>query len=101
MNLVKLITDQFSGDTMDKLSGLLGADRSNVSTAVSAAVPSMLAGVLGMASDDDGARKLSNTLSLVDTNTAGDFKRSLEGDTGSIVQKGNNLLGSLFGSNTR
>ena len=101
MNLVKLITDQFSGDTMDKLSGMLGADRSTVSTAISAAIPSMLAGVFGMASDDDGARKLSTTLSSVDTNTAGDFMRSLGGDTGSMVQKGSNLLGSLFGGNTR
>ena len=101
MNLVKLITDQFSGDTMDKMSGLLGADRNTVSTAVSAAVPSILAGLLGLASDDDGARKLSNTLNSVDTNTNGDFMRSLGSDTGPIVQKGGNLLGSIFGSNTR
>ena len=101
MNLVKLIMDQLSGDTMDKLGGLLGADRSNLASAVSAAVPSMLAGIMGQASDDDGARKLSNTLSSVDTGTADDFMRSLGGDTGSILQKGSDLLGSLFGGNTR
>jgi hypothetical protein len=101
MNLVKLITDQLSGDTMGKLSSLLGADRSTTACATSAAIPSLLAGILGMASSDDGARKLSSTLNSLEPGGAGEFMRSLRADTGLVAQKGNGLLGSLFGSATR
>jgi Bacterial protein of unknown function (DUF937) len=101
MNLVKLVMDQLSGDTMGRLSGLLGTDRSTAASAATIAVPSMLAGLVGMSSDDDGARKLGATLGSIDTSGAGDFVYSLGSDAGSLAQKGSNLLGSLFGRGTR
>lgn len=100
MNLVKLVMDQLSADTMGKLSGLLGTDRSTAASAATVAVPSMLAGLVGMSSDDDGARKLGATLGSIDTSRAGDFIYSLGSDVGSLAQKGSNLLSSLFGSGT-
>jgi Bacterial protein of unknown function (DUF937) len=101
MNLVKLVMDQLSGDTMGKLSGLLGTDRSTAASAATVAVPSMLAGLVGMSSDDDGARKLGATLGSIDTSGTEDFIYLLGSDVGSLAKKGSNLLGSLFGSGTR
>ncbi len=101
MNLVKLVMDQLSGDTMGKLSGLLGTDRSTAASAATVAVPSMLAGLVGMSSDDEGTRKLGATLGSIEAVGTGDFIYSLGSDVGSLAQKGSNLLGSLFGSGTR
>jgi hypothetical protein len=39
MNLVKLITDQLSGESINKLSSLLGADSESTAAAAHAAVP--------------------------------------------------------------
>ena len=55
MNLVKLITDQLSGEALNKLSSMLGADSDSTTMAARAAVPSLLAGLAGLASHGIGA----------------------------------------------
>ena len=98
MNLVKSILDQLSGSALDKLSYGCGADTETTRTAAAAAVPAILSALAGMASTDSGARKLASA-----TRTAsiwamlGNLAKMLGGDSGSLVQKGGNLLGSLLG----
>ena len=97
MNLVKLITDQFTEETLGKLSGLLGTDSETTSAAATAAVPALLSGLAGMASRGEGAKKLADVLSGVDAGTMGNLAHALGGDTGGLMQRGTGLLGSVFG----
>jgi hypothetical protein len=97
MNLVKLITDQISSDTIGKLSALLGINGETAQSAVGAAIPSLLAGLGGLVSQDDGVRKLTGVLNSLDDSTFGSLDRQLHGDASAMLQKGNSLLGSLFG----
>jgi hypothetical protein len=97
MNLVKLITDQISSDTIGKLGLLLGIGGESAKSAIGAAVPSLLTALGGLASQDDGVRRLTGVLNGLDDSTFGSFDRQLHGDTSAMLQKGNSLLGSLFG----
>jgi hypothetical protein len=100
MNLVKIIFDLlFSGDVLGKLSSFLGLSTEATKKAASAAVPSMLSGLAGLASSEDGAQRLASTLNSLDTSSIGNLGRSLGGDPTSLTQKGGSLLSSLFGDN--
>lgn len=97
MNLVKMIEDQLSGDSLNKVSSLLGTDPEATSTAASAAVPTLLSGLANLASNANGAGQLSKVLSGFDTSGIGNFANLLGGDSSSLLNKGSGLLGSLFG----
>src|SRR6187431_3060561 len=97
MNLVKLITDQLSDQTLGQLSGLLGTDNTTADAATTAAVPALLSALAGMASNSDGARKATSVLNGLDVSSVGNFANMLGGNSGSLLQKGGGLLGSLFG----
>jgi hypothetical protein len=97
MNLVKQILDQLSGSALGQLGSLLGTDTETTERAATAAVPSLLSALSGLASTDDGARKLTNTLEGLDTGGLGNIAQMLGGNSGSVLSKGNSLLGSLFG----
>jgi hypothetical protein len=97
MNLVKQILDQFSGSALGQLGSLLGTDAETTERAATAAVPSLLSALSGLASTDDGARKLSNTFENFDTGGLGNIAQMLGGNSSTVLNKGNSLLGSLFG----
>lgn len=99
MNLVKLITDQFSDETLGQLSGLLGTDSETASSAAAAAVPTLLAGLAGMASRGEGAKKITDVLSGIDAGSMGNLASLLGGDRDSLLQRGMGLMDALFGSN--
>jgi hypothetical protein len=100
MNLVKQIVDQLSGDTIGKLSALLGLDRESAEYASTAAVPALLSGLNGLASRDEGAKKLASLLAGIDPAAMSDFTQMLGGDTSGLLQKGMGFLSSLFGEST-
>lgn len=97
MNLVKLVTDQISSDALAKLCSVLGIDRDVAESAISAAVPTLLAGLGGLASQEDGMRKLTTTLGSLDDSMFGSFDRLISSDTNALRQKGGGLLNSLLG----
>jgi hypothetical protein len=97
MNLVKQITDQLTGGALAQLSSLLGTDEETTERATTAVVPSLLSVLGRMASTDDGARKLTNTLGGLDTSMLGNITQALGGNASSFLGKGTSLLGSLFG----
>lgn len=97
MNLVKLVADQLSSETMAKLGTMLGIDEEKVESAVGAAIPSLLSGLVGLSSQDDGIRKLTSALGSLGGDTFSNFGRALSGDANALQQKGSSLLGSLFG----
>jgi Bacterial protein of unknown function (DUF937) len=97
MNLVNQIMNQLSGDALGKLSGLLGTDGETTEQAASAAVPSLLAGLAGLASQAGGPQKITTALGNIDTSTLGNLAHMLGGNSDSLTQKGGSLLSSLFG----
>lgn len=97
MNLVKMIEEQLSGDSLKKLSTAVGADPESTGAAASAAIPTLLSGLVSQFSSADGARRLSNVLGGIDANGMGNFANMLGGDSSALLGKGSGLLGSLFG----
>jgi hypothetical protein len=97
MDLSKLIQDQLSGDALGKLSSLLNTNSDATRKATSAAAPSILAALTGLAADDEGARKLAATLGGLAPTHQQSLTHALAGDNGSLVQTGGNLMSSLFG----
>ncbi|MCI0357935.1 MAG: DUF937 domain-containing protein [Planctomycetaceae bacterium] len=107
MDLVKLVTEQLSGDVLRSLGSLIGADSESTREAAGAAVPALLSGLAGMAQTDDGARKLASTINNLETsvpgglgalgNLAGMLGGDAGGDASSVPSLGGRLLSSLFG----
>lgn len=98
MNLVELIEGQLTGETIGKLSSLAGESEAKTQSAVGAVVPSLLAGLSGLASKG-GAGKLVSALSSVTSESHGNPSEVLAAQPSQVLEKGNNLLGSLFGEN--
>lgn len=98
MNLVKLINDQLSTESLGQLSSLLGVDSESTEAATGAAVPALLAGIAGLATQEDGIRKLSTALDGLGDGMFGNFQRMLSGDTNAMRESGSRLLGGMFGA---
>src|SRR6187399_1410210 len=98
MNLVESILNQVSGDALGKLSSLVNSDGNTTRSAISAAVPTVLASLAGLAGNKDGANKLASALGNLDTKGLGDLSGMLAGGAGDLVQKGGGLLSSLLGN---
>jgi hypothetical protein len=98
MNLIRMLEEQLSGDTLDKLSSEVGADPDKTARAASAAVPALIGGLARLASNQDGIRKLSSVLGNVDAGDLGNISQ-LSGDTGNWINKGMGWLNSLLGDN--
>jgi hypothetical protein len=97
MNICKEIIDQLPADGLNKLSSLIGSDSETTSYAISAAVPALMSGLAGLASREDGAKKLTNAIGQLGSVDMGDFARNLSGDANSLAQNGTSLLHGLFG----
>jgi hypothetical protein len=99
MNLIRMIEEQLSGDTLDKISSVVGADPDRTARAASAAVPTLLASLAKLVSNQDGVRKLTNVLGDFDSSAIGNVAQLVSGGSEGWINKGTSLLGSLFGDN--
>src|SRR6478672_6665379 len=97
MNLVDLIKSFLSGDVLSKLSGLLGLGEDKTKAAVGAAVPALLAGLTSQASTPGGADKITRAMEGLDPGMLNNLGGMLSGGGGSMLDKGKDMLGSLFG----
>ena len=103
MNLVDLVKDQLGSNGLTRLAETLGTSRDNTSTAVNAAVPTLLTALGSVASTRDGARDLAAAVGSVDDRVLDNLPQSLSGGGRSglnLVDMGTKLLGSLLGGNT-
>src|SRR5215472_11248062 len=96
INLVALIMQFLTPDRVGRIASALGLDRSNVQTAVGAAVPGLLAGLNNVATQPGGAQKLADAAKQ-QTGTLANFTNTLGGSGQSLVDKGSQLLSSLLG----
>lgn len=100
IDLVSLIKQFLTPDLVQKLARTLGVDATQAQTAVSGAVPALLAAVAGSAAQGGGAQLAE----AVNQQASGlDSFAGMLGDSSqtSLVENGSKLVGSLLGTNTQ
>jgi hypothetical protein len=97
-NLVSLVMQFLTPDMITRIAAALGLDRGNAETAVGGAVPTLLAGLSSVAAKPGGAQSLVDAVKQ--QSGALDSFASMIGGSGqsSFVEKGSQMLASLFGS---
>ncbi len=99
MDLVEMLLKQFGGDTLAKLSGLVGGGAGDVEKAIKAAIPTLLATLAGLVSSPAGTDKVVNALKSADTDGF-DLDSILKGGAGKsdeVAKKGTSILEGLLG----
>ncbi|HEV7767782.1 MAG TPA: DUF937 domain-containing protein [Thermoanaerobaculia bacterium] len=85
---------QLGPDTIQQLSGALGADPATTSNAISLALPALLGGLAHNASQPEGARSLDNALNQHDGSILDNLGGMLGGGSGA----GGGILGGIGGA---
>jgi OmpA-OmpF porin, OOP family len=91
MDLLGLVKDQLTSAAVGKISEFLGESSENTQSAVSAAVPTLLGGLMEKASTTDGAGSLLNLLK------DGGHDGGLLGNLGSLLGSGDGISSILGG----
>jgi len=95
-NLVSLIMQFLTPDTIARIAPALGLDRGNAQTAVGAAVPALLAALGGTAMQPNGAQRLAEAASQ-QAGTVDNLTRMIGGQN-DFADRGSRMLSSLLGS---
>jgi hypothetical protein len=84
-----------------KIASGLGLNRQRVEQAIGAGIPAILAGLTGLASKPDGARRLAGALLQQPPGMLDDIKNSLGRPAqGSVTEQGSSVLSALLGDST-
>ena len=96
-NLISLVMQFLTPDMIGRIAAALGLDRNKVGSAISGAVPALLAAFNNTATQPGGAQKLADAAKQ-QTGTLGNFANMLgSGEESSLLQKGSQMLSSLVG----
>jgi len=100
-NLVSLVMQFLTPDMIGRIANALGLDRSKAESAIGAAVPALLAGLSGVATQPGGAQKLAEA-ARQPTASLDNFARTLgTGGQGSFIETGTQMVSSLLGGQDR
>jgi hypothetical protein len=98
MNIVSMIMQFLTPALISRIASGLGADNTLVGKAIAAALPAILAGVVGKAASPDGLRSLTGALAQQDGGLLGNLTNILGGpQQAALADNGGNMLGSLLG----
>ena len=98
MNIVDMILRLLgSGDTVGKIASMLGIGQEQAGKAVNAAVPTLLAGLAGVASKPGGGSQLASALASQDHGLADNLSGLFSSGGAMAASQGSNLLSSLLG----
>ena len=98
MNIVQMILKLLtSGDNLSKIASALGIGQEQAGKAVSAAVPTLLAALAGVASKPAGGADLANVLAKQDSGVLDNLSSLFSGGGAAAASQGSNILGSLLG----
>jgi hypothetical protein len=95
-SLLDSVREQLGPDTIQQMSSALGADPSTTSSAVSLALPAILAGLSQNAAKPEGAAALDNALNAHDGSILDNLGSALGGAGVSGI--GGAILGHIFGA---
>jgi hypothetical protein len=99
VNLIGLLEQLLgSSDVLSRLGSLIGLSPDKTKTAIGAAVPALLAALVGLVQKPEGRDQLAATVRNQDTGALDDLSGMLSGGREtSLVDSGSNALTSLFG----
>jgi hypothetical protein len=96
-NLVSLVMQFLTPDMIGRIAAALGLDHNKVGSAITSAVPALLAALSNTATQPGGAQKLADAAKQ-QTSTLGNLASVLAGGGGSsLVEKGSQMLASFVG----
>jgi hypothetical protein len=96
-NLVSLVMQFLTPDMIGRIAAALGLDRNMVQSAITAAVPALLAGLTGTAAKPGGAQSLVDAIKQ-QSGILDSFTKTLgSGGQSSLIDTGSRLLTSLLG----
>jgi len=99
INLVSLAMQLLTPDVVAKIASALGIDAASITRAAGASIPAVLAGLGGVASKPDGAKKLFDTVSQLEPGVLDTLVKSIGGaGQQSTIDKGSSVLSSLLGN---
>ena len=97
VNLVSLAMKFLTPELMQKMASGLGLDRMLAQKAMGAAVPAILAGLVGKAAKPDGAKSIFDALNRQDSGLLGNLPGMVGGtNQSSLVNNGTSVLTSLL-----
>ncbi len=96
MNLVDLIKGQLTTAVTQKLAELFGGSEPKTATALGAAVPGLLSALASLASDRDGATKLSSSISRFDADLPAKVSGWLDQNPDEAFTQGETLLSTVL-----
>ena len=101
-NLLELINENITGDVVSKLADFLGESPKSTSSALSSAIPSILAGLVNKSTDTQGANTIFSLLNQ-GTDVSGilnNLVTAFSGGEGTskLLSTGATLLNSIFGN---
>ena len=98
MNIVSIIMQFMGPAIVSKLAGSLGINSTIAQKAIGAALPAILAGIMGKASQPGGAGILGDLIGKQDPGLLGNLAGMIGGSQQSkIAEQGSSVLGSLLG----
>ena len=100
MDLSELLNSAIGQSIVRNVAGQLGVDENQASSAVSMAIPAILAGMTRNARSQGGAASLNNALeSKHDGSLLENLSGMLQGHTSELQSDGDGILGHVFGNN--
>src|SRR5262245_46953428 len=97
-NLLELAQSYITGPVTKQISGLVGEGEAATHSAINAAMPSLLGGLIKQASMPGGTSGLAASLDRIDTGFLGNLGASLGGGGAQrIIDMGTGLVKNLFG----
>lgn len=98
VNIVSMALQYLTPMLIDRIAGSLGVQSPMVKTAIAAILPTILAGITGVAARPDGGRKITDVLGRQNPNILGDLGSIFGGAKQTEVAKqGSDVLGDLLG----
>ncbi len=99
-NVLDLIQGSLTSDNIAAVAGALGMEKESAKKGLGAALPVVLAGVMGAAKTPQGRQTFDSALASADTNMLGNLGGLLSGGGGSsIIAAGSRLLSGFLGEN--
>ena len=99
MNIVSLIMQFLAPQLLGKFASALGINSTLAQKVIAAALPAILAGLAGKASQSGGGQVLADAIGKQDPGLLGKLGEMIGGaQQKTVVEQGNNVLGSLLGN---
>jgi hypothetical protein len=97
VNLISLCLKFLTPDMIGRIASSLGLDRNDVSSAIDAGVPALMAAFAGVATKPGGPQKLADAAKQ-EVGTLDKFAGMLGSSGTSVTERGSRMLASLLGT---